>query len=79
MNAYAGNDAPPHQFGQFEGAKRHISKYGSSNLRKVVYEVMMALKVTKSTKDNTVYEFMIKKNPKEKQKTWLKWLLLISS
>jgi transposase len=33
LNAYAGNDAPPYQSGQFEGTNRHISKRGSSYLR----------------------------------------------
>lgn len=68
LNAYAGNDAPPHQSGQYEGTKRHISKRGSASLRKVGYEVIMALKVTKPTEDNAVYEFMIKKELEGKPK-----------
>ena len=40
LNSYAGNDAPPYQSGQFESRNRHISKRGSSALRKACYEVM---------------------------------------
>ena len=76
LNAYAGNDAPPHQSGQFEGTKRHISKRGSSSLRKVGYEIMMALKVTKPTEDNAVYEFMIKKESEGKAKNVAKMAAL---
>ena len=43
LNSYAGNDAPPYQSGQFESKNRHISKRGSSALRKACYEVMQAL------------------------------------
>lgn len=68
LNAYAGNDAPPHQSGQYEGTQRHISKRGSASLRKIGYEVMMALKITKPTEDNAVYEFMIKKENEGKPK-----------
>jgi transposase len=66
LNAYAGNDAPPYESGQFEGKRRHISKRGSASLRKVGYEVMMALKVTKPSVDNAVYLFMIKKESEGK-------------
>jgi transposase len=68
LNAYARNDAPPHQSGQYEGTKRHISKRGSANLRKVGYEVIIALKVAKPTEDDAVYEFLIKKSLKENQR-----------
>ena len=34
LNSFAGNDAPPYQSGQFESRNRHISKRGSSTLRK---------------------------------------------
>jgi transposase len=76
LNAYAGNDAPPHQSGQYEGTKRHISKRGSASLRKVGYEVIMALKVTKPTEDNAVYEFMIKKELEGKPKNVAKMAAL---
>lgn len=58
--AYAGIDAPPHESGQFTGTKRHISKRGSSLLRKTGYEVMKCLKSNKPLED-PVYQFMLKK------------------
>lgn len=65
LNAYAGNDAPPYQSGQFESRNRHISKRGSSTLRKACYEVMQALKLTKP-QDDPVYLFMLKKEQEGK-------------
>ena len=38
LNSFAGNDAPPYQSGQFESRNRHISKRGSSALRKACFE-----------------------------------------
>lgn len=67
LNAYAGNDAPPYQSGQFEGTNRHISKRGSSSLRKACYEVMQALKLHKIV-DDPCYQFMIKKEAEGKPK-----------
>lgn len=68
LNAYAGNDAPPYQSGQFEGTNRHISKRGSSYLRKACYEVMHSLKVHKP-EDDAVYQFILKKESEGKHKT----------
>ncbi len=65
--AYAGIDAPPYQSGQFVGTNRHISKRGSSMLRKVGYETMRCLKTTKNV-DDSVYQFMIKKESEGKPK-----------
>ena len=65
--AYAGIDAPPYQSGQFVGTNRHISKRGSSMLRKVGYETMRCLKTTKDA-DDSVYQFMIKKESEGKPK-----------
>ena len=67
LNAYAGNDAPPYQSGQFEGTNRHISKRGSASLRKACYEVMQALKLHKPEND-AVYLFMLKKELEGKPK-----------
>jgi len=67
LNAYAGNDAPPYQSGNFEGTNRHISKRGSAYLRKLCYEVMLALKLHKKEED-PVYQFMIKKESEGKPK-----------
>jgi transposase len=60
LNSYAGNDAPPYQSGQFESKNRHISKRGSSALRKACFEVMQALKLSKPQND-PVYLFIVKK------------------
>ena len=60
LNSFAGNDAPPYQSGQFESRNRHISKRGSSALRKACFEVMQALKLTKP-QDDPVYQFILKK------------------
>jgi len=65
--AYAGIDAPPFQSGQFVGTNRHISKRGSSLLRKIGYETMRCLKTTKNEEDS-VYQFMIKKENEGKPK-----------
>ena len=65
LNSYAGNDAPPYQSGQFESRNHHISKRGSSTLRKACYEVMQALKLTKP-QDDPVYLFMLKKEQEGK-------------
>lgn len=65
LNSFAGNDAPPYQSGQFESRNRHISKRGSSTLRKACFEVMQALKLTKPQND-PVYLFMLKKEQEGK-------------
>ena len=66
--AYAGIDPPPHESGQFVGAKRQITKKGSSTLRKVGYEVMRVLKSHKAPKDSAVYEYIVKKENEGKSK-----------
>ena len=66
--AYAGLDAPPYQSGTFDGTKRHISKRGSSQLRKLCFEVMMALKLRPPKEDSAVYDFMLKKEAEGKPK-----------
>ena len=65
LNSYAGNDAPPYQSGQFESRNRHISKRGSSTLRKACFEVMQALKLSKP-QDDPVYQFILKKESEGK-------------
>ena len=65
LNSFAGNDAPPYQSGQFESRNRHISKRGSSALRKACFEVMQALKPTKP-QDDPVYQFILKKEQEGK-------------
>jgi hypothetical protein len=61
--AYAGLDAPPYQSGTFTGTNRHISKRGSSSLRKTGYEIIRFLKCVKPTTDTAVYDFLLKKDP----------------
>lgn len=41
--AFSGVDAPPHQSGKFEAKSRRISKWGSGNLRKTLFQVMTCL------------------------------------
>lgn len=65
LNSYAGNDAPPYQSGKFESKNRHISKRGSSALRKACFEVMQALKLSKPQND-PVYLFIVKKEQEGK-------------
>ncbi|MBR4290234.1 MAG: IS110 family transposase [Oscillospiraceae bacterium] len=65
LNSFAGNDAPPYQSGQFESRNRHISKRGSSALRKACFEVVQALKLTKP-QDDPVYQFILKKEQEGK-------------
>ena len=63
--AYAGIDAPPYQSGMFTGTDRHISKRGSSTLRKVGFETMTCLVMQKKCGD-PVYDFIRKKQAEGK-------------
>lgn len=45
-----------------------ISKRGSSQLRKLCFEVMMALKLKPPKEDTAVYDFMLKKEAEGKAK-----------
>lgn len=63
--AYAGIDAPPYQSGKFIGTDRHISKRGSSTLRKVGFETMTCLVMQKKSGD-PVYDFIKKKQAEGK-------------
>ena len=65
LNAYAGNDAPPYQSGNFESHNRHISKRGNAALRNYCFEVMQALKLLKP-QDDPVYLFLTKKEQEGK-------------
>ena len=58
--AYAGIDAPPYQSGKFVGSERHISKRGSSTLRKVGFETMTCVRQQKRETD-PVNQFIQKK------------------
>ena len=65
--AYAGIDAPPYQSGQFIGNQRHMSKRGSSTLRKLGYEIMDCVnKHQNKLKDDPVCQYFLKKRAEGK-------------
>lgn len=64
--AYAGLDAPPYQSGTFTSTNRHISKRGSSSLRKTGYEIIRFVKLAKPKEDTAVYDFLMKKEAEGK-------------
>ena len=66
--AYAGIDVPPYQSGKYERKHCRISKHGSTELRKVGYEIMACLKTIKPTEDAAVYNFILKKESEGKAK-----------
>ena len=67
--AYAGIDPPPYESGKLIGTNRHITKRGSSTLRKIGYEVMRCVKANgRSEDDPAVYDFMLKKESEGKAK-----------
>lgn len=59
--AYAGIDTPPYESGEFRASNRKITKRGSASLRKTGYEIIQALKVVQPQNDNSVYQYLIKK------------------
>lgn len=63
--AYAGIDAPPYQSGKYNGTERHISKRGSSNLRKIAFETVTCVNTLKREND-PVFLFMQKKREEGK-------------
>lgn len=65
--AYAGIDSPPYESGQYTGTNRHISKRGSSTLRKVGYEIMLSIKTSPHPED-PVYNYILKKEAEGKSK-----------
>lgn len=66
--AFAGIDFPPYQSGKINITNRHISKRGSSSLRRTGYEIMQCIKINKPTRDDAVYRFMLKKESEGKAK-----------
>ncbi len=58
--AFAGLDSPPHESGKFSASSRAISKRGSSQLRKALFQVMDVI-LKQAPKDNPVFLFMDKK------------------
>ena len=58
--AFAGVDAPPFQSGKFESRSRHISKRGSSELRKSMFQVIGCL-CQRRMESDPVYQFVTRK------------------
>lgn len=65
--AYAGIDTPPYESGNFVGSNRHITKRGSSGLRKVGYETMRCI-TSHPNESDPVYCFIVKKESEGKSK-----------
>lgn len=57
---FAGLDTPPFQSGTFNSQSRSISKRGSGNLRKTLFQIMQVILQNAPT-DNSVFQFMNKK------------------
>lgn len=64
--AFAGVDAPPFQSGTFEAKDRNISKRGSSDLRKTLFQVMSCL-LQHSMSNDAVYQFLDRKRAQAKK------------
>lgn len=58
--AFAGLDSPPHESGKFSASSRAISKRGSAQLRKALFQVMDVI-LKQAPKNNPVFLFMDKK------------------
>jgi transposase len=63
--AFAGVDSPPFQSGTFEAKSRKISKRGSGDLRKAVFQVMSCLLQNRMIND-PVYQFLDRKRSERK-------------
>ncbi|MCS6751616.1 transposase, partial [Proteus mirabilis] len=63
--AFSGVDAPPYQSGKFESKSRSISKRGSGNLRKTLFQVMSSL-LQNSLETDPVYQFLDRKRQEGK-------------
>lgn len=63
--AYAGIDAPPFQSGKYEAKSRHISKRGSGDLRKTLFQVVGVIQQQQMYGD-PVHEFIAKKKAEGK-------------
>ena len=66
--AYCGIDTPPYQSGMFNATHRHISKRGNKYLRKVGYEVTKSIKSSRPKKDDSVYQYILRKEAEGKPK-----------
>ena len=63
--AYAGVDAPPFQSGTFESKSRHVSKRGSSHLRKALFSSTAMILAQRDCSD-PVFQFMDRKRAEGK-------------
>lgn len=63
--AYAGVDAPPFQSGTFESKSRHVSKRGSSHLRKALFSSTAMILAQRDSSD-PVFQFMDRKRAEGK-------------
>ena len=64
--AYAGIDVSPYQSGQYECKARHITRKGSSELRKIAYQIVTMIYMLKPSYDTAVLDFIIKKKSEGK-------------
>lgn len=62
---FAGLDAPPFQSGTFNSQSRRISKRGSGDLRKTLFQVMSTI-LQRAPANNAVFKFMDKKRTEGK-------------
>lgn len=63
--AFSGVDAPPFQSGTYEAKSRNISKRGSGDLRKAMFQVMCCLLQNQMVND-PVYQFLDRKRAERK-------------
>lgn len=62
---YAGIDAPPYQSGSINIGSRNISKRGSADLRKTLFQIMQVI-LQNSPENEPVYQFLDKKRSEGK-------------
>lgn len=59
ITAFAGLDSAPYQSGQVDIKSRHISKKGSAELRKTLFQIIQ-IYLIRSPEDEPVYQFLDK-------------------
>ncbi|MPN54507.1 IS110 family transposase [bioreactor metagenome] len=64
--AFAGVDAPPYQSGTFMAKDRKITKRGSPQLRKTLFQIMRCL-LQNAPDHDAVYQFLMKKRAEGKR------------
>ena len=63
--AFAGVDAPPFQSGDFEAKSRHVSKRGSSTLRRTLFQIC-SMSLCRADPEDPIFCFMDKKRSEGK-------------